>query len=124
MTAKNRALCFLTGFLTGAVLTWPLSSEESEIWGIDHRYYLVSAIILLGFLLRRIIKKSSLSTPALLLAFGAVLAPALQMLYEVLGDSTHSDPRLLTLMLYVLLIFPAAFLGAFLEQMYCRVRKS
>lgn len=123
MTAKNWALCLLTGFLTGAVFTWPLSSGESEIWGIDHRFYLVIAIILLGFLLRRIIKKSPFSPPALLVAFGAVLAPALQMLYEVLGNSTSGDLRLLTLIFYILLVFPAAFLGAFLEQMYRRVRK-
>lgn len=123
MSTKNKLICFLTGLVTGAIFNWPLSYGDIDLWGIDHRYYMVIATLLLAFFLK-LFMSNLISPVAVFLATGVVAAPAFRFVYEIVQDPTSNNLWPIAMALYVLLIFPAAFLGAFLAQMVSRSRES
>lgn len=122
MSTKSKITCFFAGFITGAVFNWPLSYGDIHIWGIDHRYFMVFVTLLLAFVLR-IFMSGKIVPIAAFLATGVIAAPAVRILYEIIQEPTSNNLWPIAMALYVLLIFPAAFLGSFLAQMVSRSRK-
>lgn len=113
MIRKKHLPSILLGFVVGALGYWTADfSEEGEFSRVIYSILGPGAFIcsVISFSLR----KKSPGFIALLISLGIMLGMLSKILYDVFRDSSSHDMLPFELLLGLVIVLPAAFLGSFL----------
>lgn len=116
MAKSVKSGAFLAGLLVGILTTWLQPYNELDVFGVDFRIITAIAAVIISFIYRLWTGAGTRST-GIYIGTGIVSAFILRIVYDSFIASSAHNLWTLEIILFVVIAFPAALIGAYLGEL-------